>query len=175
MKKIYTTAILLITFLFVFTSCSNQAPDESVTTNSGTTDTQKIMNYEYNSIEVETMKLINDYRESVGLNKLEIINHISGKSEEHDFFMIKTTVVSHEGFTERCANIIKVLGASTVGENIAYNFTSPEAVVAAWLKSPTHKANIVGKYTHFGLAIKVDAVTGKNYFTNIFANIDRPQ
>lgn len=170
MKNNYTSAILFFLFI-VFSSCSNQAPDDVVVNNMNSTDTQKIINYDYNSTEIETMKLINDYRESVGLNKLEIINHISGKSEEHDFFMIKTTVVSHEGFTERCANIIKVLGASTVGENIAYNFTSPEAVVAAWLKSPTHKANIVGNYTHFGLAIKVDAATGKNYFTNIFANI----
>ena len=64
------------------------------------------------------------------------------------------------------------MGASTVGENIAYNFNSSEAVVAAWLKSPTHKANIVGNYTHFGLAIKKDTKTEKNYFTNIFAKID---
>lgn len=175
MKKYYTSVILFCLFIFVFASCTTQSPEESVANASNSSDLQKITNYEYNSTEIETMKLINDYRESVGLNKLEIINHISFKSEEHDVFMIKNGLVSHDGFTERCANIIKVLGASTVGENIAYNFVSPEAVLAAWLKSPAHKDNITGNYTHFGIAIKTDGATGKKYFTNIFAKIDKPQ
>jgi hypothetical protein len=52
-------------------------------------------NYTYSANELETMKLINDYRVSFGLNALEKINHISFKSEEHDDYMIANNVVNH--------------------------------------------------------------------------------
>jgi uncharacterized protein YkwD len=43
--------------------------------------------------------------------------------------------------------------------------------VKAWLNSPSHKENIVGKYTHFGIAIRENPTTGNKYYTNIFAKI----
>ncbi len=174
MKNYYTFLVSILILLVFLTSCSVSNEEVVVETNPDV-NLQKITTYDYNPLELETMKLINDYRESMGLKNLEIINHISVKAEEHNFFMIKTNVVSHEGFNERSANIIKVLGANTVSENIAYNFNSSEAVLAAWLKSSTHKDNIVGDYTHFGLAIKTDSKSGKKYFTNIFANIAKPK
>ncbi|WP_340696432.1 CAP domain-containing protein [Flavobacterium nitratireducens] len=72
---------------------------------------------------------------------------------------------------ERANNIKKVLGAKSVGENIAYNYKSALAAVTAWLNSPTHKENIEGDFTHFGIAIREDATTGKKYYTNIFVKI----
>lgn len=148
-------------------SCSS---DSSEATADSTTAVI-VENYAYSDIELETMKLINDYRVSVGLNPLEKINHISHKSEEHDYYMIDKKVASHDGFVSRSENIMKVLGAKTVGENIAYNYNSPQAAVTAWLNSAGHKANIEGNFTHFGIAIKQDSATGKKYYTNIFAKI----
>ena len=147
-------------------SCSSED-----TSSEATNLTAKVVDYNYNDIELETMKLINEYRVSQGLNSLEKINHISYKSEEHDEYMIANKVVNHDDFVARSENIIQVLKAKTVGENVAYNFNTPESVVAAWLNSPAHKENIVGNYTHFGIAIKSDPVTGKKYYTNIFAKI----
>lgn len=41
----------------------------------------------------------------------------------------------------------------TLGENLAMDFTSAEAVVSAWMNSPTHRANIVNeKFEDQGLA-----------------------
>jgi uncharacterized protein YkwD len=65
---------------------------------------------------------------------------------------------------------MQVLGAKSVSENIAYNYNSPQAALDAWLKSPSHKANIEGNFTHFGLSIRVSE-DGKKYYTNIFAKI----
>jgi uncharacterized protein YkwD len=146
-------------------SCSSDA-------SASTTDTtsQKVVNYSYNTSEIETMDLINAYRVSVGLNPLEKINHISYKSEEHDNYMITNNVVNHDDFVARSENIITVLGAKKVGENIAYNFNTPQSVVDAWLNSPGHKENIVGDYTNFGISIRVNA-SGKKYYTNIFVKI----
>jgi uncharacterized protein YkwD len=85
--------------------------------------------------------------------------------------MITNNVVNHDGFVNRSDNIIKNLGAKTVGENIAFNYSSPQGALNAWLNSPGHKENIVGNYTHFGISIRENPATGKKYYTNIFAKI----
>lgn len=160
-------ALLLISGLIIMNSCSSDASELSISA----PVYQKILNYTYSASEVETMNLINDYRVNVGLNTLEKINHISYKSEEHDNYMIANNVVNHNGFISRSENIIKVLGAKTVGENIACNYNTPKAALDAWLGSVGHKENIEGDYTHFGISIRKDPVNGKNYYTNIFVKI----
>jgi uncharacterized protein YkwD len=130
-----------------------------------------VLNYEYNAVELETMTLINNYRVSRGLNALEKINYISHKSEEHDNYMITNNVVNHDDFDARSTNIIKVLNAKNVSENIAYNYNSAQGAFDAWLKSEDHKKNIEGNYTHFGISIRENTATGKKYYTNIFVKI----
>ncbi|MFQ6603800.1 CAP domain-containing protein [Flavobacterium sp. C3NV] len=167
MKKMMC-AMMFVVISIAMNSCS--ADSAEGTDNSTTTETL-ITNYAYNDSEIETMKLINDYRVSIGLNALEKINHISFKCEEHNNYMIANNVVDHNDFTSRSNNIISVLGAKKVGENVAYNYKTSEAAVRAWLDSPGHKENIVGDFTHFGLSVTTDLKTGKKYYTNIFAKI----
>jgi uncharacterized protein YkwD len=122
--------------------------------------------YIHSDIELETMQLINEYRVSVGLNNLDIIPYISLKCEEHNNNMISMNIVSHNGNVARFDDIIKVLGCTNVGENVAYNYTTPKSVLNAWLLS-VHKANVEGKFTHMGLSIRKNE-NDKNYYTNIF-------
>jgi len=181
MKAKLLRVLLLIAIIFTMNSCSSDSSEVPTTSGSN----QNVMSYTYNSTETQAMTLINNYRASIGLNELKEINHISYKSEEHDNYMITNNVVNHDDFVSRSVtnnvvnhddfvsrseNIMKVLGAKSVGENIAYNYNSPQAALDAWLKSPAHKANIEGSYTHFGLAIRISA-DGKKYYTNIFAKI----
>ena len=130
-----------------------------------------VVNYDYSAVELETMALINNYRVSIGLNSLEKINYISYKSEEHDNYMITNNVVNHNDFEARSTNIMKVLGAKTVSENIAYNYNSAKGVFDAWLRSEGHKENIEGNFTHFGISVREDPKTGEKYYTNIFVKI----
>jgi uncharacterized protein YkwD len=125
------------------------------------------MDYVHTTEELELIKLINDYRVSVNLNILEVINHISYKCEEHNIDMIVVGIASHNGFVTRSEDITKVLGCKTVGENVAYNFKTPQGVLNAWLNSTEHKKNIEGKFTHTGLSTREDS-NGKKYYTNIF-------
>lgn len=164
MKAKLLRVLLLVAVIFTMNSCSSDSSEESTTSN------LKAMTYTYNSTELETMALINAYRVSIGLNELKEINHISYKSEEHDHYMIANNVVNHNDFVSRSENIMKVLGAKSVSENIAYNYNSPKAALEAWLRSPTHKENIEGNFTHFGLSIRLSA-DGKKYYTNIFAKL----
>lgn len=56
---------------------------------------------------------------------------------------------------------------SSAGENIAMGQPTPEAVVAAWMNSPGHRANIMnGSFTHLGIGYVVKG--GKAYWTQQF-------
>lgn len=159
--------LLIVSVVCTLNSCSS---DDSASSTQAVSPL-KVSEYNYNAIELQTMVLINNYRVSVGLNPLEKINHISYKSEEHDNYMIANNVVNHNDFVARSENIMKVLGAKTVSENIAYNYSTPEAALKAWLASPGHKENIEGDFTHFGISIRENPANGRKYYTNIFAKI----
>ena len=155
-------ALLPLAIVFTMVSCSSDSSEAS------STDNKLVTSYNYNEAELKLVTLINDYRTSIGLNTLQVINHISYKSQEHNIYMIDNNVVNHDYFQQRSNNLIQVLGAEKVGENIAYNYQTPESAISAWLNSPGHKANIEGDYTHLGISITVDETTGKKYYTNMF-------
>ena len=162
MKAKMFRALLPIAIVFTMVSCSS---DSSETASS---DREVVTTYNYNETELKIVTLINNYRQSIGLNTLEVINHISYKSEEHNFYMIDNNVVNHDYFQQRADNLIKVLGAEKVGENIAYNYLTAESAFAAWMNSPAHKANMEGDYTHLGISVTTNPETGRKYYTNMF-------
>ena len=155
-------ALLPLAIVFTMVSCSSDSSEGS------STDKKIVTTYNYNDTELKLVTLVNNYRQSIGLNTLEVINHISYKSQEHNIYMIDNNVVNHDYFQQRSNNLIEVLGADRVGENIAYNYQTAESAMSAWLNSPAHKANIEGNYTHLGISVTVDETTGKKYYTNMF-------
>ena len=162
MKAKMFRALLPLAIMFTMVSCSSDSSDDVAA------DNKVIVTYNYNETETQLVTLINDYRVSQGLNALQVVNHISYKSQEHNEYMIDKNVVNHDYFEQRSNNIIHVLGAERVGENIAYNYITPESAMQAWMNSPGHKANLLGDYTHFGISVTVDPVTGRKYYTNMF-------
>ena len=167
MKRNLLRTLLIVSVIYTLNSCSS----DDCTTSTTSVSSLLVAEYTYNATELQTMTLINNYRVSVGLNPLEKINHMSYKSEEHDNYMIANNVVNHNDFVARSENIMKVLGAKTVSENIAYNYSTPQAALNAWLASPGHKQNIEGDFTHFGISIRENPANGRKYYTNIFAKI----
>lgn len=162
MKAKMFRALLPLAIVFTMVSCSSDSSEGN------TKDNNIVTSYNYNETELKVVTLINNHRVAMGLNPLEVINHISFKSEEHNIYMIDNNVVNHDYFQQRSNNLVQVLGAERVAENIAYNYQSAESAMAAWLNSPGHKANIEGDYTHIGISVTVDQVTGKKYYTNMF-------
>ena len=162
MKAKMFRALLPLAIVFTMVSCSSDSEENSVE------ERQVVTSYNYNDTELKLVTLINNYRASIGLNRLEVINHISYKSQEHNIYMIDNNVVNHDYFQQRSNNLVQVLGAQRVGENIAYNYQSAEGALNAWMNSPGHKANIEGQYTHIGISVTIDETTGKKYFTNMF-------
>ncbi|HBI00213.1 MAG TPA: CAP domain-containing protein [Flavobacterium sp.] len=160
MKAKMFRALLPFAIVFTLISCSSDSSEDTVT--------PIVESFSYNETELDLMNKINNHRESVGLNPLEKINHISYKSSEHNDYMIENDVVGHQYFDQRASNIKQVLGAVQVSENVAYNYQSNEGVLHAWLMSDGHKDNIEGDFTHFGISVKTNPNTGKKYYTNIF-------
>lgn len=126
-----------------------------------------VTNYDYSTEETELIRIINEYRVDHELNELEVIDHISYKCKEHNNYMIARSALSHDNFSQRVDNFTRLLGATLVGENLAFNLSSPNAALAAWLNNPTHRHNIEGNFTHMGIAITPDP-EGRKYYTNIF-------
>lgn len=59
----------------------------------------------------------------------------------------------------------------TAGENIAQGQQTPEAVVAAWMKSPGHRANILNpRFGHLGVGAVQDSRTGAITWAQIFSD-----
>ena len=59
-----------------------------------------------------------------------------------------------------------------VGENVGQGYTK-DTIVAAWMASPGHKANILGDFTHIGIGYWVDDA-GRGWFTQDFGKYDTP-
>jgi len=126
--------------------------------------------YGYSQAELNMLDLINIYRDSKNLNTLTEIEHISYKCHEHNIYMIENHVVNHDFFSQRADNIIAVLDATRVGENIAYNYQTNYSALTAWLNSPGHKANLEGDYTNFGISI-TESANHRKYITLILVKI----
>ncbi len=162
MKITLSKIVFLVLISFSIVSCSKEEDTEKPA------DTvQANVTYNYVTDEVQVLDLINNHRQSLGLNKLEKIDYVSVKSEEHTKYMISTGSVNHNFFQDRYESIMTTLGAKNVSENLAYNYSTAQGVVNAWLNSAGHKANIEGDFTHFGISIRTNA-EGKKYYTNIF-------
>lgn len=161
-----TNLLRILPFVLVLNlvSCSSDSSEDL------TVPTEIALNakYDYSADELALLDAVNEYRESIGLNTLQPVEYVSMKSEEHNEYMISKNEINHDFFHERAENIMAVLGASKVNENVAYNYSTANAVMHAWLESPGHKANIEGNFTHFGASIRINPETGKKYYTNIF-------
>ncbi|WP_300565864.1 CAP domain-containing protein [Flavobacterium sp.] len=162
MRITLSKIVFLVLVSMSIVSCSSE---DAVT--APVDNTQATAQYQYENEETQVMTLVNNYRQNLGLNTLQKIDFISIKSEEHNEYMISTGEINHNYFQDRAQSLMEVLGAVNVSENLAYNYSTPESVFNAWLNSASHKANIVGDFSHFGISIRKDA-NGKKYYTNMF-------
>ena len=156
------TLFVVSSFLF---SCSPE--DDGVYFNENS-EVINASNVSYSVIEYEILDLVNDHRTSLGLAPLITLNIISGIADGHTNYMIEVGSVNHDNFNLRAQNLITSAGAKTVGENVAYGYSSAQGVVNGWLNSPSHK-NIIENpnYTHFGISTETNK-DNRNYFTQIF-------
>jgi uncharacterized protein YkwD len=121
------------------------------------------------AIERAILVHINEYRQNHGLSKLTMDAKISQEARVHSQDMaVHRMPFGHIQFKKRIDHLHAHIKNSNAGaENVAYNYKGAQDVVNNWVKSPGHKANIVGNYNLTGIGIARDA-KGKIYFTQMF-------
>ncbi len=148
--------------IIVIVSCSeDEAGDGSKD------DTSEVS--EASSVAEEILKLVNEHRKSVGKEALSFNTLANTLAKEHSMYMIEQNDISHDGFEDRSVRLNKEEQAVGTAENVAFKYTSAQAVVTGWINSTRHKQNIEGNYTETGIsAIKNES--GTYFFTQIFLN-----
>ncbi len=161
MKAQNRILLILIILVILVTSCTQE--DDGIYLN------ERIEpSISYTEMEYEILELVNNHRESVGVGRLSVLNTISSEAIPHTDYMLSQGEASHDNFEDRFLNLRINADAVKVSENVAYGYSTAQAVVYAWLRSPHHKDVIEDEeFTDFGISTKANA-EGKNYFTNIF-------
>ena len=134
--------------------------DSSVTAENGNADNQ--------SFEAQVATLVNEQRAANGLAPLTLNSELSNVARTKSQDMHDNNYFSHTSPTYGSPfDMLKAFGVSyrTAGENIAMGYTTPEAVVSAWMNSAGHRANILNaSYTQLGVGYVADG----NYWTQEF-------
>lgn len=161
-------SLILMLFVTVFASCSNDTSDIDEVYTRPTENAAPASDYNYSSLELEVLDLVNEYRAENGLPQLEIMPIISIVAETHTDYMLNQQKASHDNFPLRSQRLKNEANAKSVGENVAFGFHTAKGAVNGWKNSEGHKEILdTAKYTHFGISTKSDN-DGRNYFTLLF-------
>jgi hypothetical protein len=120
--------------------------------------------------EQAVLKATNAQREKNKLPALKANPQLAAAAHEHSEQMAKMQVLGHTIDNKSLSDRVKEIGYKylSIGENVAANQPTPEAVVDSWMKSPGHRANILNKhYTEIGVGIARDK-NGAPYYTQVF-------
>jgi len=109
------------------------------------------------------LKLHNQERMMKGRPALELDEYLCQYAQTHADWMAQHSNLKH-------SNISNLMGKySAAGENIAWNQENETTVVADWMNSPGHRANILNRsFSKVGFGVK----NGSNgpYWCTVFAN-----
>jgi uncharacterized protein YkwD/chitodextrinase len=101
------------------------------------------------SQESEVFDLVNQERAIVGLSPLSWDDRLFDAARGHSEDMAEQNYFSHDSLDGRSfSDRITEAGYpwNTCGENIALGYSTPQAVMNAWMNSPGHRNNILGSY-----------------------------
>jgi uncharacterized protein YkwD len=121
----------------------------------------------------QVLELVNVERAEVGAKPLTLYAPLSAVAQARSQDMVDrnyfahTDPDGHDPFWHITQAGIKY---SYAGENIAYGYKTPQAVMTGWMNSAGHKANILN--TNFGrLGVGIASTsTGTKYWTQMFIN-----
>ncbi len=98
------------------------------------------------SKETSILREMNRVRAQHGLRALRVDNHLQRAAAAHDREMVATNTFSHGAFGSRMLQY--AVSGRVAGENLAWGIGArggAKGVVAAWLASPEHRANLLNR------------------------------
>lgn len=94
----------------------------------------------------QVLALVNAQRNQAGLKPVKLNSALTASAQAHSQDMAFNDFFGHQGSNGSTSDQ-RALAAGynylSVGENIAAGFSTPEAVVQAWMDSPSHRDNIL--------------------------------
>jgi uncharacterized protein YkwD len=113
------------------------------------------------------VQIVNGIRKRNGLRLLGTDTHLARFASTRSAAMAAESRLSHRGWERALRNAGLV--DEQLGENVAYNYDTPDAVVRGWMRSPGHRANILRPaFNRVGVGCVVDA-RGHRWWTQDFA------
>ena len=118
----------------------------------------------------QIVDLVNAERTKVGLAPLTLDIQLSSAAQiraEEQYTLFSHSRPNGSSYrTVLDENGISYMGC---GENVAYGFRNPQAVMQGWMNSEGHKANILQeKFTHIGIGYYVGP-NGYHYWSQLFS------
>jgi uncharacterized protein YkwD len=114
------------------------------------------------SSETSLLREMNKARADHGLAPLRVDAHLERAARSHSREMLADNVFTHGAFGTRMLHFD--VKANLAGENLAWgtgSYSTPQAVVAGWLGSPEHRANLLRPGFHrVGVGALVGAFQG---------------
>ncbi|KAG9307557.1 hypothetical protein G9A89_023122 [Geosiphon pyriformis] len=111
------------------------------------------------------LALVNNERAKNGLSALKISSQLNNCAQDHSNYQASINQMTHSDPAGEMGDRITANGFtwSAAAENVAFGYTTENAVMDGWMNSPGHRENILGSYTHFGMGVN------NNYWTQNFA------
>ncbi len=122
-------------------------------------------------VEAQFIKLLNNYRNSRGLNSVNVSRTGVITARWHAQDMINHNYFSHtepdgRTFSQRASNF----GYPSHAENIAAGNTAADKTFCQWRNSPGHNANMLGRHQSTGIGLAVGKSRYGAYWSNGFSN-----
>lgn len=119
--------------------------------------------------ETQILTLVNKARLEAGETSMAENQYLKGAAEKKATDMKNRDYFGHQDKSGN--NIVSFLPRdypyAVLGENIAFGFKNEETMIAAWMKSQTHRDNILDK-NYRDTAVTVLPVQGKSLVVQVF-------
>ncbi|MDX6487250.1 MAG: hypothetical protein QOF43_2403 [Gaiellaceae bacterium] len=100
------------------------------------------------------LQAVNATRSAYGLRPLRVDQRLRSAARSWSATLLRQNVFSHGDFSGRMT-AFHIRGSA--GENLAWgtgSYGTPRSIVAAWLRSPEHRANLLNPaYTRIGIGL----------------------
>ena len=124
--------------------------------------------------EQEMLRLVNEARAGRGLPALQLCSELQRAARYKSKDMVDNNYFSHQSptYSGGLSGLLGRFGISyrAAGENIAWNTSgSVNTAHTSLMNSSSHRANILGSYTHIGVGVAVKS-DGSHYYTQLFVS-----
>ena len=133
--------------------------------NNSTEDTTS----DYHAYVLRVVELVNEARAEAGLNPVALAEDVTAAAQVRAVEIVTSFSHTRPNGTS-CFTALEEAGVNYrgAGENIAWGQRTPEEVMAGWMNSAGHRANILnGSFTTIGVGYYQNA-SGVNYWTQMF-------